>query len=176
MRRGCALMVVAHFCLKKIIIISKKILCFLCVFFFFNSVKLTFPPPLVPPSIVPFSFAEEPVNTGESAGVQCMIQKGDVPITIKWTLNSRPIINGEEGLAILKLSPKSSVLNIAAVEEQHRGLFKCIAENKAGADYFGAELKVNGIKYDVVLLESCLLFVVFTFYFIFFIPLSNTIT
>lgn len=99
---------------------------------------------------MPFSFAEEPVNTGESAGVQCMIQKGDVPITIKWTLNSRPVINGEEGLAILKLSPKSSVLNIASVEEQHRGLFKCIAENKAGTDFYVAELKVNGIKFWVL--------------------------
>ncbi|KAL7736494.1 hypothetical protein ACLKA6_019693 [Drosophila palustris] len=97
----------------------------------------------VPPSIAPFSFGDDPVNTGENAGVQCMVQKGDVPITIKWTLNSRPIINGEEGITILKLSPKTSVLNIAAVEQYHRGTFKCIAENLAGSSYTTSELKVN---------------------------------
>ncbi|XP_070066218.1 cell adhesion molecule Dscam1 isoform X15 [Drosophila virilis] len=98
---------------------------------------------MVPPSIAPFSFGDDPVNTGENAGVQCMVQKGDVPITIKWTLNSRPIINGEEGITILKLSPKTSVLNIAAVEQYHRGIFKCIAENVAGSSYTTSELKVN---------------------------------
>nr|NP_001036510.1 down syndrome cell adhesion molecule 1, isoform AK [Drosophila melanogaster]ABI31061.1 down syndrome cell adhesion molecule 1, isoform AK [Drosophila melanogaster] len=98
---------------------------------------------MVPPSIAPFSFGDDPVNTGENAGVQCMVQKGDVPITIKWTLNSRPIINGEEGITILKLSPKTSVLNIAAVEQDHRGVFKCIAENKAGSSFTTSELKVN---------------------------------
>jgi len=75
-----------------------------------------------------------------------MVQKGDVPITIKWTLNSRPIINGEEGITILKLSPKTSVLNIAAVEQDHRGVFKCIAENKAGSSFTTSELKVNGTR------------------------------
>ncbi|XP_030242127.1 Down syndrome cell adhesion molecule-like protein Dscam2 isoform X29 [Drosophila navojoa] len=98
---------------------------------------------MVPPSIAPFSFGDDPVNTGENAGVQCMVQKGDVPITIKWTLNGRPIINGEEGITILKLSPKTSVLNIAAVEQYHRGTFRCIAENKAGSSYTTSELKVN---------------------------------
>lgn len=74
-----------------------------------------------------------------------MIQKGDTPINIKWTLNSRPLINNEEGITILKLTPKSSVLNIASVTEYHRGLFKCIAENKAGMAFDMSELKVNGI-------------------------------
>lgn len=95
---------------------------------------------------MPFSFGDEPINNSENAGVQCMIQKGDIPINIKWTLNSRPIINGEEGITILKLSPKTSVLNIAAVEEHHRGLFKCIAENKAGSTFYASDLKVNGTK------------------------------
>lgn len=99
----------------------------------------------VPPLIVPFAFGDEPVNTGENAGVQCMIQKGDIPITIKWTLNSRPLINGEDGVTILKLSPKTSVLNIGSVAEYHRGTFKCIAENMAGSAFQTAELQVNGI-------------------------------
>lgn len=96
---------------------------------------------------MPFTFGDEPINTGENAGVQCMIQKGDIPITIKWTLNSRPIINGEEGITIMKLSPKTSVLNIAAVEEFHRGHFKCIAENLAGSAEFSSELNVNGLEF-----------------------------
>lgn len=73
-----------------------------------------------------------------------MILKGDVPINIKWTLNSRPIVTGEEGITILKLSAKTSVLNIASVEQNHRGVFKCIAENAAGFAEYSSELKVNG--------------------------------
>ena len=108
-------------------------------------------PSSVPPLIVPFSFGEDPVNTGENAGVQCMIQKGDVPITIKWTLNSRPIINGEDGITILKLSAKTSVLNIGSVDQYHRGFFKCIAENMAGSTFSTAELKVNGTNLKLYL-------------------------
>lgn len=106
--------------------------------------EIFFIPWPVPPQIVPFSFGDEPVNTGESAGIQCMIQKGDVPINIKWTLNSRPLINNEEGITILKLSAKTSVLNIPSVAEYHRGVFKCIAENKAGSAFYASELNVNG--------------------------------
>lgn len=46
----------------------------------------------------------------------------------------------------MKMSAKSSVLNIASVAENHRGQFKCIAENKAGTAFYASEFNVNGIK------------------------------
>lgn len=99
----------------------------------------------VPPQIMPFTFGDESFNTGDSTGVSCMIVKGDLPIQIKWTLNNEPIISGENGITINKLSAKSSVLNIGSVEKEHRGIIKCIASNMAGSDTYASELSVNGI-------------------------------
>lgn len=82
---------------------------------------------------------------GDSTGVQCMITKGDTPIKIKWILNSALITNGDNGISILKLSSKASALNIDVVNEKHRGVYKCSAENHAGVVHHSSELHVNGI-------------------------------
>lgn len=76
-----------------------------------------------------------------------MIIKGDLPITIKWTLNSSPIVSGENGINIVKLSQKSSILNINSLGKEHRGIVKCIAENLAGSAEHSSELHVNGILF-----------------------------
>lgn len=94
---------------------------------------------------MPFSFGDESFNTGDSTGVQCIVVKGDLPVTIKWILNSSPIVSGENGITILKMSIKNSILNIASVEEMHRGIFKCIVENDAGVAEYSSELHVKGI-------------------------------
>lgn len=71
--------------------------------------------------------------------------KGDLPIQIKWVLNSSPIpTNNNIGITIVKLSAKTSVLNIASLDAHHRGVFKCIAENGAGVVEYASELHVNG--------------------------------
>lgn len=93
---------------------------------------------------MPFTFGDDSFNTGDTTGVSCTIVKGDLPIQIKWTLNNEPIITGENGITINKLSAKSSVLNIASVEKEHRGQIKCIATNMAGSDTYASELSVNG--------------------------------
>lgn len=93
---------------------------------------------------MPFTFGDESFNTGDSTGVQCMIVKGDLPMIIKWTLNKLPTISGENDITITKLSAKTSVLNIASVREEHRGVYKCIAENNAGIADYASELHVNG--------------------------------
>lgn len=85
------------------------------------------------------------MNTGDSTGVSCIIVKGDLPINIKWTLNGSPIpTNNDIGITVVKLSAKTSVLNIASLDGYHRGVFKCIAENSAGVDEYASELQVNG--------------------------------
>lgn len=74
-----------------------------------------------------------------------MITKGDTPINIRWMLNSNEIFSNQNGISIIKLSAKTSVLNIISVTENHRGIYECSAENKAGKSEFSAELHVNGI-------------------------------
>nr|XP_017093528.2 Down syndrome cell adhesion molecule-like protein Dscam2 isoform X3 [Drosophila bipectinata] len=98
---------------------------------------------MVPPQIQPFDFGGEPANTGEVAGSFCMVPKGDLPLEIRWTLNSAPIITGEHGFSLSRLNPRTSSLNIDSLEARHRGLYRCIATNRAGSTDYSAELHVN---------------------------------
>ena len=87
---------------------------------------------------------DEPANFGEMAGALCMVTKGDLPLEIRWTLNSAPIITGEHGFTLSRMNARTSNLNIDSLEAHHRGLYKCIASNKAGIAEYAAELEVNG--------------------------------
>lgn len=103
---------------------------------------------------MPFAFGDEPTNTGDSVGIQCMVNKGDLPVDIRWVLNTSPIVSGENGITIVKLNPRTSSLSINSVEGMHRGIFKCLVRNKAGTAEYSDELKVNGLcfrlAYDIV--------------------------
>lgn len=74
-----------------------------------------------------------------------MITKGDLPLDIHWTLNGAPIVSGEHGITLFRMNPRTSSLNIDSLDAMHRGVFKCIARNKAGTDEFATELHVNGL-------------------------------
>lgn len=93
---------------------------------------------------MPFDFGDEPTNYGESTAVQCMITKGDLPLTINWSLNNQLILNTNNGISINKMSSRLSSLSIDSINDRHRGVFKCIASNSAGVAELSAELKVNG--------------------------------
>lgn len=84
-----------------------------------------------------------------------MITKGDMPIDIRWILNSAPIVSGENGLTIMRMNTRTSALNIESIQSIHRGVYKCIAKNKAGMVELSAELSVNGLN------------TIFSFYFYF---------
>lgn len=93
---------------------------------------------------MPFTFGEETLNYGESVGVQCMVNKGDIPIDIRWTINSSPIVSNENSFTITKLNSRTSSLNIEYLDALHRGTYKCVASNKAGIADQSAVLEVNG--------------------------------
>lgn len=93
---------------------------------------------------MPFTFGHDSFNTGDSTGIQCIIVKGDLPIKINWVLDFSPVVSGEDGIVVMKMSTKNSILNIASVDEAHRGVFKCVAENMAGKAEYSSELHVNG--------------------------------
>lgn len=73
-----------------------------------------------------------------------MITKGDLPLSIRWSLNGKLVISGENGIVIGKVSPRVSTLSIESINSYHRGNFMCIAENAAGDSNFTTELRVNG--------------------------------
>lgn len=81
------------------------------------------------------------------AGVQCMASKGDLPFDIFWTLNAVPIITGQNSFTIMRLNPRTSALNIEALDAMHRGVYKCITRNKAGTTEYQSVLQVNGYSF-----------------------------
>lgn len=106
------------------------------------------------PQLLPFSFGEEPLNTDDVAAVQCMALKGDLPMKIYWYFNDLPITTIENGVHVVMTSSRISQLTIEAVTAYHRGLYRCVAENKAGQIEHSAELRVNGthdskVEYDI---------------------------
>lgn len=73
-----------------------------------------------------------------------MINKGDLPIDIRWTLNAVPIVTGERSVTVTKLNSRTSTLNVEYLDAFHRGAYKCVASNAAGETEFVTHLDVNG--------------------------------
>lgn len=98
---------------------------------------------LVLPQITPFSFGDEAINAGESTYLTCSVHKGDLPIDISW-LHNNISIGYIEGVIITKNGKRASTITIDSIQEEHSGLYTCMAENKAGTDKQFATVKVNG--------------------------------
>lgn len=94
--------------------------------------------------IIPFTFGDEPAYPGDSNAVQCLAMKGDIPLTVTWSMNGRSIRNGENGITIVQMSPRLSSLSIVSLNANHRGLYECRVSNGAGVAKFSAELLING--------------------------------
>lgn len=99
----------------------------------------------VPPVIVPFNFGEVPSNPGDTAVVNCVVTKGDLPIDISWTFSSETIDSTQQrDIITTPLGPRASVLTINSVSANHQGNYTCIVQNAAGRAEFVATLVVNG--------------------------------
>ena len=97
-----------------------------------------------PPSIVPFSFGGDvSLDEGVYAQVSCIVQKGDLPISITWSLKG-DIVSSEPGTTTAQVGPRASILSIHSVGYRHSGTYTCTARNKAGVATHSTELRVNG--------------------------------
>lgn len=97
----------------------------------------------VPPQIAPLEFSDNPVNSGEMVSIFCTVRKGDFPIGIRWTLNSRSV-DGIEGASVLRTNKRISQLSIDSVQAHHAGEYMCAAKNSAGIVQDSTILHVNG--------------------------------
>ncbi|XP_040165893.1 Down syndrome cell adhesion molecule-like protein Dscam2 isoform X42 [Anopheles arabiensis] len=98
---------------------------------------------MVPPSITPFFFGEEPLNSGESTAVQCMVFKGDAPLEIRWYMNGNQLPTNENGVIIGRVSERLSSLSIDPIGYFNRGTYECRVKNRAGEAFYSAELVIN---------------------------------
>ncbi|KAK0078522.1 hypothetical protein PV326_009304, partial [Microctonus aethiopoides] len=95
------------------------------------------------PKLLPVSFGEEPLNSGQVVIVPCAVTEGDPPLKLRWTLNNHSI-SPHSGVAILDLGGRGAILSIGSVQATHAGTYTCIAENLAGRHELSADLIVNG--------------------------------
>ena len=105
--------------------------------------------PSVLPQIVPFNFGEEQIYLEESATATCAVSKGDLPISIWWSLSddfntAERNISTNDGIVISMNGNKLSFLNMEIVKARHRGNYTCYARNKAGITQHTAYLSING--------------------------------
>lgn len=139
------------FCIIKcfVALINKLLLCFVtymvvCELNIFS----------VPPKITPFSFRMD-LHLGERVGVQCVISKGDPPLTVVWlkdgTSLTEPESGTRSGVVIHSLDQFNSILTIEALARHHGGNYTCIASNAVAQTQYTASLSVNG-----TVLKSCI--------------------
>lgn len=101
----------------------------------------------VAPQIAPFSISEEPANWGEQVSAVCSILKGDLPIEIRWSLNSELITRlTHPDITITNTGKKTSLLTIESVTARHAGEYSCVASNLVGSVSRSAILSVNGTE------------------------------
>ena len=89
------------------------------------------------------SFGEEPLNAGDTASVQCVITKGDLPLDIAFGFQGNTIAPSED-IVISASGKRAKQITIESVNAKHAGEYTCIAANLAGTTTRTAALSVNG--------------------------------
>lgn len=102
---------------------------------------------LVPPRIVPFNF-DEPIYSGQSAQITCLVSEGDAPMNITWWFRKSdkselvPLITN--GISVNKMGSKLSMLFIESTSSYFAGIYACVVENRAGSSKYTSTLNVHG--------------------------------
>ena len=96
-----------------------------------------------PPRIAPFSFGSPVVDSGDFAQITCVVSRGDMPVTITWSLKGQELNSGPS-ITTTMLGKRASMLVISSVDFTHIGEYTCRATNLAGSVTYSTELKVNG--------------------------------
>uniref|UniRef100_A0AAR2J4L7 Cell adhesion molecule DSCAM n=1 Tax=Pygocentrus nattereri TaxID=42514 RepID=A0AAR2J4L7_PYGNA len=93
----------------------------------------------VPPFIQPFEFPR--YSIGHRVFVPCVVRSGDLPISIDWEKDGKPI-NASLNVTIDKIDFTSS-LRISNLQRVHNGTYTCIARNDAAVVKYQSQLIVR---------------------------------
>ena len=83
------------------------------------------------------------VNEAEFVQVTCNVRRGDLPLSISWSLEG-DTISSEPAITTTMIGTRTSILMISSVGYRHSGKYACIAKNNAGMTFESTRLKVNG--------------------------------
>lgn len=92
--------------------------------------------------IEPFAFPKTLSETMR-ARVLCTVIRGDLPLTITWTKDGKPL-DPEHNVAVESADDFSSSLTFRSVAARHRGNYTCAAGNAAATVNHTAPLLVHG--------------------------------
>lgn len=83
------------------------------------------------------------MSEGEFVQVSCIVSRGDMPLTLAWTVHGNDITS-DLGIITTPVGNRGSMLIINSVANHHRGNYTCTATNQAGSRHETATLNVNG--------------------------------
>lgn len=88
----------------------------------------------------------------------CYVAKGDLPMTITWLFNEKPIF-AHLGIVIIKVGDRSKLLSIPSIKGENSGNYTCIATNLAGVFTHNSTLNVHGKFNGLLIVLNCLIFI-----------------
>ncbi|XP_047472706.1 Down syndrome cell adhesion molecule-like protein Dscam2 isoform X5 [Penaeus chinensis] len=95
-----------------------------------------------PPQLLPIDFGSDTFYEGDLAQANCVLRKGDLPVTFEWIFNSK-LLEASDSVEVLNIGERTSLLTINPVRGHHQGNFTCLATNAAGVAQMGATIIVN---------------------------------
>ncbi|XP_058457694.1 cell adhesion molecule Dscam2 isoform X15 [Malaya genurostris] len=97
---------------------------------------------IVPPKLNPFHSSILSLNVGDRASITCSVIKGDVPLTITWRKDGRPI-DPSQRMSVTQVDQYNSILVIENLSADHTGNYSCVVRNTASETEGSQALLVN---------------------------------
>ncbi|PSN52800.1 Down syndrome cell adhesion molecule-like protein Dscam2 [Blattella germanica] len=96
---------------------------------------------IVPPKLSAFT-SDITQHVGERATLTCSVTKGDLPLTIEWQKDGRPL-DSNQRVSITQVDQFNSILLIESLSPDHNGNYSCVARNLAAEVSRTQQLVVN---------------------------------
>ncbi|XP_037034782.1 Down syndrome cell adhesion molecule-like protein Dscam2 isoform X7 [Bradysia coprophila] len=97
---------------------------------------------IVPPKLSSFQSTTLLLNVGDRASLTCSVVKGDLPLTITWRKDGRPI-DPSQHMSIKHVDQYNSILVIENLASHHTGNYSCCVKNLAAEVENSQSLLVN---------------------------------
>ncbi|XP_058831707.1 cell adhesion molecule Dscam2 isoform X12 [Topomyia yanbarensis] len=97
---------------------------------------------IVPPKLNPFHSSILSLNVGDRASITCSVIKGDIPLTINWRKDGRPI-DPTQRMSVTQVDQYNSILVIENLSADHTGNYSCVVRNTASETEGSQSLLVN---------------------------------